>query len=381
MSLFQQLLKLHSNNPSPENPKTPLENFFTEIVAHLFRTNHSLLLDWFRNIQFLDADDYLGISVTTQKTYQHPTTGKDKIPDIIIELVSHDTHDIIFVENKIGSKEEPNQLPDYAKILDSLSGYQNRLLLYITRDFEPKKQDYVLSQVSGTKIKFNQLRWHQLYQFLNKLQQQSDLVKEIIQFMQEYRMAQNNQFSAIDVLALANFQSPLKLMEQTMWGKTVQKFEEVLDSHKNINFRKRRALQNIQWHNRYIMGAWMPEKWWCHLGFLLRPYNNYNSYDYSVVRLVLEIDPKSPHRKSTIQAFEKICEQFDWRGYSLHNINDWAHITLAKSLRDFLVEEDHIAAIEKFFLDALDQLQEIKNQYPELPWGAVPEDDEDSEEA
>jgi hypothetical protein len=374
MGLFQQLLKLHHNN-------VPLEDFFTEIVAHLFSTNYALLLDWLKYTDVFQASDYLGSGVTTQKVFQHPIRGDEKRPDIVIELTSPDAYDIIFIESKVGSQEGYNQLSDYAEILDSLSGYRHRCLLYITRDFDPKEKDCVLKHIPNSEVSFTQLRWHQLYLFLNNLQSQSDLIKEIIQFMQEHRMAQNNQFSAIDVLSLANFQSPLKLMEQTMWGKTVQKFEEVLDTHKNIKFRRQRALQNIQWFGRYIMYASMPGKWGCHLGFLFRPKNNYNPYDYSVVRLVLEIDPKSPHFKSTIQTFEKICEHFDWRGYSLHEPGTWSHIALEKSLRDFLVEDDHVVAIENFFLEALGELQTIKNQYPQLPWGAISEDDEDSEEA
>jgi hypothetical protein len=377
MSLFQQLLKLHSNN-------VPLEDFFTEIVAHLFSTNHALLLDWLKYADVLQASDYLASGVTTQKVFQHPIRGDEKRPDIVIELTSPDAYDIIFIESKVGSQEGYNQLSDYAEILDSLSGYRHKLLLYITREFDPKEEDRVLQHIPNSEVRFIQLRWHQLYQFLNNLQNQSDLIQETIQFMQEHRMAQNNQFSAIDVLSLANFRSPLKLMEQTMWGKTVEKFEEVLDSHKKIGFRKRRALQNIQWHNRYIMGAWMPERWWCYLGFNL---NSIDNSGYSKVYLVLQIDPRSPQKNNIIQVFKKILEhngvenKFSWIGYSLDNPGGWSSILIEKSLRDFLVEDDHVVTIENFFLEALDELQAIKSQYPQLPWGSVSEDDDDSEEA
>jgi hypothetical protein len=80
MSLFQQLLKLHSNN-------VPLEDFFTEIVAHLFSTNHALLLDWLKYTDVLQASDYLASGVTTQKVFQHPIRGDEKRPDIVIELI------------------------------------------------------------------------------------------------------------------------------------------------------------------------------------------------------------------------------------------------------------------------------------------------------
>ncbi|MBC7824801.1 MAG: hypothetical protein H7126_13225 [Candidatus Parcubacteria bacterium] len=39
-------------------------------------------------------------------------------------------------------------------------------------------------------------------------------------------------------------------------------------------------------------------------------------------------------------------------------------------MQDFLSEEDHVVAIKKFFLQALDELEKIKDQYSKLPWGA-----------
>ena len=130
------------------------------------------------------------------------------------------------------------------------------------------------------------------------------------------------------------------------------------------------------------MGAWMPDKWSCHLGFDFRPLDHsYFPDDYPLVRLVLQIDPKSSRRQEIIQSFGNICEEFNWRGHSLHEPERWSHIALEKSLRDFLIEDDHVVAIENFFLEALKELQTIKDQYSQLPWGPVPDGDEDSEEA
>ena len=193
-------------------------------------------------------------------------------------------------------------------------------------------------------------------------------------------MAQNNQFSAIDVVALTHFSASLKLMEQVMWGKTLKKFEEVLCSHKPVQFRQRRALQFIQWHSRYIMISSMPDKWHCFLGFQLKVIDSVeHSYDYPVVHLNLEVDPKSPHRKTTLQEFKLICEQHHWRGYGLDEPGAWSGITMSKSLRDFLVEADHVAAVESFFLEALRSLEDIRKGFTNLPWGVVPDDDDESD--
>jgi hypothetical protein len=187
------------------------------------------------------------------------------------------------------------------------------------------------------------------------------LVEEIIKFMQEHQMAHNNQFSSIDVIALANFTKSLKLIEQSMWGEVSQRFNQVLGSMLSRSM-TRAGLHN---HERYLMYSRMSDKWWCGLGFML---DTSNTTDYPTVYLTLEVDPKSPRREEIIAAMKAICKQSEWKGYDLDNPKAWSRIILGRSLQSFLSEEDHIVAIQKFFLKSLDELSEIKSQYKHLPW-------------
>ena len=174
-------------------------------------------------------------------------------------------------------------------------------------------------------------------------------------------MAHNNQFSSIDVIALANFTKSLKLIEQTMWGEVSQKFNQVLGSILSRAM-TRAGLHN---HERYLMYSRMSEKWWCGLGFML---DTSNLTDYPTVYLTLEVDPKSPRREEIIAAMKDICKQHGWQGYGLDDSKAWSGIVLGRSLQSFLADEDHIKSIQKFFLESLDKLTEIKNQYQHLPW-------------
>lgn len=374
MALFNRLLRLKSDDIYR------LEDFFTEIVAHYFEANQQALKSWLQFIGIVNDNNWENASITTQKSYQDTHENKERRPDIVVEILSNDTVSIVFFESKIGSQEGQDQLRSYARILDQLTGYRKKYIVYITRDFDAKVPEVVLQDVCNSEVKFIQLRWHQFYQFLST-QPQSALVHEIQLFMQEQNMAQSNQFSAIDIVALTHFSASLKLMEQVMWGKTLQKFEEVLEKQQSIQFRQRRALQNIQWHGRYIMGVWMPGKWWCYLGFQLKVADYIKlpfPHDYPVVKLNLEIDPKSPHRQTTIQEFKSISEQYHWQEYRLNEPETWSGISMNKSLRNFLVEADHVSAIESFFLEALRGLEEIRKKYPHLPWGTTFDDDEES---
>jgi PD-(D/E)XK nuclease superfamily len=359
MSLFSRLLKLHNGN-------TPLEDFFTELVAHLFTTNREILYAWLKYLDLLDTDADLDAYISTQQTFERLSHQfSDSRPDIIIELVDGNNRDIIFIESKIGSSEGCNQLQRYAEIIDELPGFRNKYLIYITRDFEPKGRETIFQEIPESKVHFKQTRWHQFYQFL-KAQTDTMLIEEIIKFMQDYHMAHNNQFSSIDIIALSNFTNSLKLMEQTMSDEVRNKFKQVLGSVVPL---RATAFTQLQKHDRYLMYSLLRDKWWCGLGFML---NTSSPTEYPTVFLLLEVEPKSPkspHRAEIIKAMKDICsKQSEWKGYDLDNSKAWSRIVLGRSLQSFLSEEDHIVAIQKFFLKSLYELSEIKNQYPHLPW-------------
>jgi hypothetical protein len=93
--------------------------------------------------------------------------------------------------------------------------------------------------------------------------------------------------------------------------------------------------------------------------------------DYPSVRLMLEVAPSSNRRVEIIEAMKDICKQYDWQGYELNDAKAWSSIFREESLQNFLSQEDHVAAIQKFFLQTLDELEKIKNEYSSLPWGAI----------
>src|SRR6478672_8317878 len=358
MSLFGRLINLNTGN-------IRLEDSFTEIVAYLFSINKEILYAWLEYSNLLDTSTCLDAYISTQRSFDafdlhsasscldivielvhepalhstNPATKKRR-PDIVIELV-HETHrDIIFIESKIDSQEGNCQLSSYANILHhKFSDFRSKTLVYITRDFEPKNESNIFKEISNNTVQFKQLRWHQFHRFLES-HLDKFFVQEIVEFMQENNMAHNNQFSSIDVLALTNFTKSLKIIEQTMSG-------------------KKRA-------------------WWCGLGF--HDLITSNITDYPTVRLMLEVPPNSDCRAEIIPAMNDISSQLGWQGYGLNEQRAWSGIILEKSLRDFLSQEDHVTAIEEFFLEALNKLAEIKKKYSQLPWTAITETEETSED-
>ncbi len=192
-SLLGRLLRLF-----PES--VPLEDLFTEAVAHLFETRPQLCLAWLKEAGLLSPThaarvDEGYVRVVSQKPFaslEHHSVASR--PDLLIEvywspdeiLAEDETvADVIMVESKIGSGEGQEQLRRYAEHLDKMTNVGSKLLVYITRGYDPKNPNEILSGL-GENIRFEQLRWHDFYRFLRTLQtaEKDALVKEVVAFME-----------------------------------------------------------------------------------------------------------------------------------------------------------------------------------------------------
>jgi hypothetical protein len=73
----------------------------------------------------------------------------------------------VLVESKISAQEGRDQLQNCAAYLEEMKGFGRKTLLYITRAYDPKEADEILS-THGETIRFEQLRWHDFYRFLDE---------------------------------------------------------------------------------------------------------------------------------------------------------------------------------------------------------------------
>jgi hypothetical protein len=69
---------------------------------------------------------------------------------------------------------------------------------------------------------------------------------------------------------------------------------------------------------------------------------------------------------------KRIALNEDWEPYNLDNLSGWAGVRHVRSLTSLLAEEDHVAAVKRFFVESIRQLKEeltaFKKEHPELPW-------------
>lgn len=368
-SLLGKLLRLF-----PES--VPLEDLFTEAVARLFETRPRLCLAWLRDAGLLASQDtdYVqeSIRVESERAFsalEHHDT--DSRPDLLVEVYrpsKDSTSDIapialLMFESKIGSKEGPEQLRRYAEHLGRIEKFGNKALVYITRGYDPKDSDDVLSGLDE-KLDFKQLRWHDFYRFLTTVEKDA-LVEEVMIFMEEQGMARSYHFATSDLLAI----SKVPRVFETIRRSTREDVKGELEAFTGNKVKgQTHGLNHIRWDWRYIIIASLQD-WdlFCFIGYTMDEPD-----ELPGITVNLESRPNGVGRNVSVAVMRGIADREDWEDYNLENPSEWAGVYRWKSLADFLSEEDHVAAVKHFFIESIRQLKEgltaFKKENPDLPW-------------
>ncbi|MEH2340511.1 MAG: PD-(D/E)XK nuclease family protein [Nostoc sp.] len=294
MSLFSNLLNLHLGNK-------PREDFFTEIVAYFLSLNNDILLDWLKHYSIIGDDKYSSIKISTQQEHQALAIHtEDSRLDIVVELSTGLTTDVIFIESKIGSKEGWEQLKKYADILSNLPNIKHRILIYITRDYDPKEEIKTPAFNLEPKVIFYQLRWHQFYA---RLQQHSTdiLAQEILIFMRKNGMSTTNQFSSVDLLTMVNFNKTLHLMKSTLNEEVQREFKLAFGGV----IKGAASMTQWRWYSIYIIYTkFSGDNLWCGLGYFNLNPDTLTEYPY--LGIFLEVSASFGERPKIIESMQKV---------------------------------------------------------------------------
>jgi hypothetical protein len=363
MSLFTKLLRLHG-------ARRPLEDFFTEVVAAVLRRRPRLLVDWLRLIDAADDPDATVDFISTQKEYAAlESHNSGSRPDLAIGLTTDRGRTRILIESKVGSSEGPEQLQRYADLLKEENA-DRRVLIYCTRDYDPKEPEEAWSS-SERPVHFRSARWHTLYAVLDG-HREDPIVEEVCLFMEEYDMSQDGLFTPADVAALERFPTSLALMKQAVWGEVSRDVERVIGKRPS----ERSSNAQLGHHGRYLLKIDMRDKWWFGLGFFLARARA----AYPNVGVVLETNPSSPRVAEIRRAMEDISARPGWTSYNLREEGSWFGVQRVEALNHFLHMENHVDAIEEFFLGLLNEIREIRAEWSELPWLPSDTDSDDPED-
>jgi len=358
MSLFRKLIDLHSDE------RRRLEDFHTEIVAHVLSTNPELTRRWLQTLNVSELQEADEVAVSTQQALE-PIAGLHTAgskPDISIRMRKGSRVEVIFIESKIGSQEGHEQLSRYMDQLSDLQGVDRRTLIFITRDYEPKED------LSDGVVRFVPARWADFYHFIRQLESPNDTIRELLKFMKEHNMSQSNQFSAIELLALTNHHRARSLMNATMFESVAKKFAKVCGATGS----EAKAMSQLRVRNRYVMvaGHGAGDQIEFLLGYW---FSDDQPSESPEVGMDINLNPRSADRPTIAKAMLKWSETSKaatrvWRDWNLGNDREWAGMGCTLPLHDFLAKEDHVAAIVQWFEELLDDAAAFRKQNSKLPW-------------
>jgi hypothetical protein len=270
--------------------------------------------------------------------------------------------EVVMLESKIGSSEgEEDQLKRYAEHLSNMSGTR-KTLVYITRAFDPKGKNTVLSGTSG--VCFEQLRWHDVYRFLQTVEKDA-LVEEVMLFMEEQGMARSYRFSTTDLIALSGVPRALDIFDETL-GEEVK---SELESFAGNKLRREPSVLQIRRDEGYFVYAPLTSEGdlLCYVGYEMNAPD-----EYPTIQVDLSVEPGASGRQLLTIVLRQIAQRADWQSYDLDNPDRWSGVWRENSLATLLAEEDHVAAVKRFFIESIRQLREeltaFKKEHLDLPW-------------
>lgn len=206
------------------------------------------------------------------------------------------------------------------------------------------------------------------------------LVEEVMAFMEEQGMARNYRLSTTDLMALSGVPRAFELFDETLGGEVKAELESFAG---NKIRRDPPNMWDLRTHLRYKIRAPLlrgGEDLFCDAGYQLGKVEEsahasilrIPADGYPAIFVSLEAQPGAEGREASVAAMKKIALNEDWEGYNIDNPAGWVGGKRERTLAMLLSEEDHIVAVQRFFLESIRQLREeltaFKKERPDLPW-------------
>jgi hypothetical protein len=210
----------------------PKENFFSDIVAELFKTHPEFLFKW---LDALEVDLIRGTDpeIVFQQFFRSEN-GEQGIYDLFIRVRNGAGDHLIVVESKIDSTAMWGQLRKYQ---DDLTGRLERkppdghkaTLIYVTRDFENQRLPSPVEASTSKKVHFVPTRWELFLQTLDEFckTDPSWLAAQVKTFMKEHRIAIPVQVTPVLLDAFRNFRTCLEMFDAVLDSELLEEFNKL----------------------------------------------------------------------------------------------------------------------------------------------------------
>lgn len=278
----------------PRDRMTPAENFLTEALVYVLRTNGELRSAWVKLLTDRDPDP-ASVKIVTRSSYEG-SNGTTIYPDIeILGRFLDESEFIVIIENKWGSRYEKEQLDKYCLLIQD---YSNPFLVFISAAFNDYNQSRTYAPPK-TRIGYKALRWEDVYAFLSSVENRNGLLVELIEFMDHHALSARPPITASMIQAYLDSRSFISRLQRLA--------EKLLMEHEwEIIPERNRPSEPIRIRDLYgrVAIEFAPEDWngAVTIGFL------YNNGDHGVpfadgsansidVMLRIEADPSLGDRR------------------------------------------------------------------------------------
>jgi hypothetical protein len=354
-SVFSRLFRvLNSSNSHPH------EDFLTEVFAELL-CDQETMIDFLGNVLEIPVQEVKHSSIQTQVTFPALSHHQmDSRPDMVIRFYEGQKPYVLFIESKLVSPEGTDQLSRYADHLSVLANQGTKYyLIYLTQYSDEKDASLVLANHKN--IDFRQLRWFQIFKWIKQLESKNIYASKVLDYMEEIGLEDNRQFTPVDVYAIQNMNRLQRMMDECMDGVV----DGVMTEHFGRALQQYNRYNQLKYLERYVKASEQEGRATeVTVGFYL------TDGDYPIVSVVYEFSPRRcsdvPRVVAAMQNF--IATHSGWETFDLNTDAEWQGISCDRSLVDFLHQEDHINEIQKFFLEKLNELHEMKVKNPDLHW-------------
>ncbi len=180
-------------------------------------------------------------------------------------------------------------------------------------------------------------------------------------------MAQRNVFTAEELTAISRLRPTIALLEETLRRQVA----EALSAFTGAKVGGQAvSLRDFTWGlDRYVLHSLLVQnhQWWCAAGFQMDADIVVGGYPSVVVWL--EVAPYAERRQEILAALRRWAGREGWKGYQIEfDEGAWSRVYRHRGMQEFLAGEDYVSAIRTFLVEALEELSEIKQEFPELPW-------------
>jgi hypothetical protein len=346
----------------------PREDFFSDIVAELFREHPEFLCQWLRTLG-MEATNVTDPAISVRQHFSSPE-GPEGFFDIFIRLRDGDGEHHVVIELKIDTTAWDGQLEKYdaemaRRLSITLREKLKATIIYITRDFERPKP------TSGN-AHFVQTRWECFLQTLEAFckTHSSWFAAQVRDFMIEQRIATPVQVTPMHLDAFLNFRPCLEMFDAVLDSEILDEFTK-LGGTMMVNHSQRLDSVRSGWIYglRCHRGSW-------EVGFHLGFWHGYPDpgvvYAGGLIGFYLKDLQNSPAEEQLLSsAANLLATPGTWKRHAPNHFARNPGFIWARPLSEAIRLENNAAALRSVLRPVLESMRDFQLRF-QFPWEGEP---------